>query len=284
MHEVHRHQDGAQIKLRLLHEFLKEMVQVQDADDVVDGILIDRDAGIWGIVCRFQHFLPVILDVDGKHVHTRRDDLIGQHIAKVERALQKLRPVLIDDAFVFNRLKDRLKVILRNGGAAFPKARPNAVQQHEELVEHPHDGLCDEHHHPERQRDKLREALRQLHGNDLRDDLAKGEDQHRHHRRSGPRALIPEERHGNQRCHRGGSDVHKVVADEDRNERRVVCLVDPVRGFCGKAAALRRVFHAQRVQRGIADLRAGEERRKGDQQHDQKVGAKRCFLHQAAPP
>ena len=202
MHEVYRHEDRAQVKLRPVHQLLEKMVQVQDADDVVDAVRIDRDAGKRGIVCCFKHLVPRVLNVDGKHIHARRDDLVGEHIAKVERALQKLRAVFVDHAFVLYGFKDGFKVILRHGRPAFAQAGPEAVKQHQKPVEYPYDGLCDDHHRPKGQCNNLCKPFRHLHSHDFRHDFTKGEDQHRHHRRCNQRAFISHQGERDHRCYR----------------------------------------------------------------------------------
>ena len=57
------------------------------AYDIINGILINGDTGIRGGVEGLHDLLFTVINVDGDHVHTGCNDLIGQHVVKIQRTL-----------------------------------------------------------------------------------------------------------------------------------------------------------------------------------------------------
>ena len=53
--------------------------------------------------------------VDGDHVHAWGEDFVGEHFVKVERALQEVRAVLVNDALVLDGVQNRLQIFFRYG-------------------------------------------------------------------------------------------------------------------------------------------------------------------------
>ena len=63
------HQQRAEIHLLVVHQRLEEVVQIQHADDVVHTVLENGQAGVGRPVYDFEDFLPVVVNVDGDHIH-----------------------------------------------------------------------------------------------------------------------------------------------------------------------------------------------------------------------
>ena len=88
MDKGYRHKYFPKVDIVPVCQTLEYTVKVQYADYVVDGVLIDRDAGEGGVHYLLHYLLHGVIYVYGGHVHTGGDYLVGQHIVKVQRALQ----------------------------------------------------------------------------------------------------------------------------------------------------------------------------------------------------
>ena len=169
MHKVHRHKYVPNIEpVRLFGKHLIKMVQMQYAYYVINRVLINGYARISRVVGCFKYFPKTVLNVYRDHVHARGYDLVCQHIVKIKRALQQIRPILVYNAFVLNGIYYRFKIVLRYGvGRLFIFLLYKLIERLENALYQPYYGERNYHERLERYRRYMREAECGLHGNYL---------------------------------------------------------------------------------------------------------------------
>ena len=62
--------------------------QVQDADDVINGVFIDRQAGMRAGSQLFQNIVPLVVGIDGCDAVTRNHDVFDRDLFEIEDADQ----------------------------------------------------------------------------------------------------------------------------------------------------------------------------------------------------
>ncbi len=89
-----------------LADELDQIAGVEDADDVIEGFFINRDARMTALGDGFLHLLKTGADLDGEDVGPRGHDLAGLDIVESDDALDHVALVLVHDAFLFPFLND----------------------------------------------------------------------------------------------------------------------------------------------------------------------------------
>ena len=244
VHKARRDELRAQVVRPAVHHGLEKAVEVQKSDDVVHAAGVDRKTGIRRIVDDAHDIVPVIVDIDGNHVHAGSHGLTRADVGKVERGAQQLAAILVEHVLVLGCLDDRLQLL--RGGLLGVTVAGVAVQGARDEVHEPDDEPDDGVQNDRQRADDIRvaqsDAVGVLLGDDLRHRLAEAERRRR--------------------------DVDEVVADEDGTEGAVKMVEDADGGLRAAAAVLGGVFEPQAVGRRIRHFRRGKERGQRDE-HDE---------------
>ena len=225
---------------------LKKAVEIQETDDIVHAAGIDRQAGIRRIVDDAHDIVPVVVDVDGDHVHAGSHGLTRADVGKVECGAQQLAAVLVEHVLVLGRLDDRLQLLRGSllGVTVAGVAAQGARDEVHEPDDEPDDGVENDRQRADDIRVAQSDAVGVLLGDDLRHRLAEDDDQQRQHDGGHPRPLLAREQDDDHGAERRRRDVDEVVADEDGAEGAVKMVEDADGGLRAAAAVLGGVFRA----------------------------------------
>ena len=259
------------------------MVEVQHADDVVDAVLIDRQAGIGRILNLRKNIIPVVVDVNGLHIHARGHDLGGGNVGKVDRRLHKLGLVFVEDFLVLGGFNDGLQLFHSLVGILVL------------LRLHTHgDQLDQQHHQPDQREEHDHQAADHIGvsqsnavgvflGGDLGDRFTEDDDQQRQDQRCQPGIAVgvqqEDHQHGGQRR---GRDIDQIVADQDRAERVVKASGDLQRDPGPLRAVVTHVLQAQFIAGGIGHLTGRE--KGGQRQTNNNADDHKGDRHASPPP
>ena len=269
VHEERRHHQVLQGHLISRRDGLDQLLGGQDADDVVDGILIDRDAGILHQLVR--QFGNAVVIVNGAQVHPGREHLHGHGVGDLDGGADQLAFLLGKDALLFD-IVHQLHQFLGGHVRGILLGRPQMLKMPHQLFHHVHHGLENKHGDLHGVGEDAGQGVGHAGGHDLGQGLAEDQQQGRHDRGGDGRAVGQvqglDEQHGG----RGGrGDIGQVVAHQDGGQGADV-VVDDVQFQLGHLFAfLRRLFHPVAVGLGIGDLRGGKEGGQQDQYRDQKA-------------
>ena len=108
VHIAGGHQQLADIHPVPIAEGLQEVVQVQHADDVIDAVLIHRQAGIRRFLNNGEDVVPIVVNIDGADIHPGGHDLQGGDIGKINGGLQQLGLILVQHILHLGGLNDGL--------------------------------------------------------------------------------------------------------------------------------------------------------------------------------
>ena len=279
--EMDGRQQLRQLDIVVFQVRLQVLAGLQDADDVVDGIAVNGDAGILLPADHVEDLLGGAVDVEGGHIDAGREDVLHGGLAEVEGRLDQLALVGLEAALLLHGIDDVMELFFGDGGH---------IVGAEELRRQVADALEEEGKRRQQLHQKghgARKAQRQLlavvacvafgqHFDKQKDEHG-GPHGHGRHR---PRAPKPRGQHGGQR---GEGDVGDVGADEHGDQR----LVEPVRDADGLFGAGHAVFgvvaDAYRVHGGIGRLGGGEIRARQRQHGQQKVDQTTATVHRTKP-
>ena len=247
MHKEHVVHQGAHV-LGLAGDLrLEDIAHMYGADDVVQGLFVDREAGDGAVLGQGEDLLPAVLDVDSHDVHPGGDDLLDLDLVKVQRRLYQVAFLFLQHAFLLDGFDDVLELLLgdRRLGSVFRLG--DAVG---ELHKEEHQRAEQLHQQAERAGKAQRQRLAIFLGVGLGQDLA--EDQHHdgHDHRGDRSALLrphqAAEEHGGDG---GGGDVHHVVSDKHRGQRPLKIIGDLQHGIGPLVSLLGVVFDPDAVER-----------------------------------
>ena len=116
MHEIRLVQKRAQVDaLALAQVGLYVLAYRQNADDIIDAALIDRQAAVLLLTDVSQHLVGRILDIHRRKVDTGREDALNGRLAELERRGDKLAPLLAETAVLGHVLNDVVYLVLGDG-------------------------------------------------------------------------------------------------------------------------------------------------------------------------
>ena len=79
---------------------LEHVAHMDEADDVIDGAFVDRDARILLVNDELAQLLERRVGPDGDHVGARRHDFANHFVAELDHGLDELAIVFFDEAFL----------------------------------------------------------------------------------------------------------------------------------------------------------------------------------------
>ena len=96
---------------------------MQDADDIVNRVFVNRDARIAVLNDDILDFLLRILDVEEYHVDARCEDLLRGRCIKVKRRAHHFALAFLENAFLLDALDDIFQLVFGDGGSFLALAR-----------------------------------------------------------------------------------------------------------------------------------------------------------------
>ena len=252
-----------------------EIFLVDDADDVVHGVVIDGQAGIAGFCEGLRKLFQRNIVLHGHHVYAGRQDLLHLHVVELDGAADEL-------AFPVGKLTVVLSLAhhgdeLTFGDGVALAAVDEVSQQLLPLAEQPGQRGEEGQEQTQRRRYGGCNRLGHLLGEGLGGHFAEDEDDYRQHDGGGGGAPLCTQPLGKEDGADGsGGDIHDVVADEDGGEKLVVLLGHRQHSGGGSVALLSAAFQAYLVQGRKCGLGGGEEcgkRDQNDQRHQERYTA-----------
>ena len=151
-----RHQEGLSQDIRdvdvveaALPRLDDPVLDVQDADDVVALILVDRDPRVVQLHQLVHVFARRVAQVDGEHVRPGRHDLVSKLVVEGEYLVDHLLAFLLDRAHLLAGLKHRHDLFF---GVLLDRLEASLLRQNEACVGQDSrdqaERFCDGHHDP----------------------------------------------------------------------------------------------------------------------------------------
>ena len=225
-------------------------------EDMVDGILVDQQAGILGIGEQRGSLLPARRDRQRRKVYAVDEDVLCLLLGKFDGVAQQLALAPVDTAALLDLIDEHQQLLLRHFTLAvqverlrqqpFPEGEEQ-IERQQHPNEHAQDG-CGEHG----------EALRAVLGDAFGRDLTENQHHHRDNHGGDRRACIAigvDEQH---RADGGRRNVDDVVADQDGREQPVVLLQKPARESGVGIALFGKGLEPRGAGRGKCGLRGGK--------------------------
>ena len=263
-------QQAAQVHtLAQLEPGFDVFADLEHADDVVDGVLIDGDAAVAGRADQGQHLLRRRVHRQGVQVHPGGEDALHRHVAEAQGPHDQFPLVGVQLSLVGHGLDDVIQLILRHrdlsiAAGQLRRGLANGGQQGGEGGENAHKKA-------QRSGRSQREALAVLFGDALRQHFA--QQKHGHGgdggaQRHGAQAPAPRDQDGDVGRRR---QVDDVGADEDGGNGFVEMLGDPDGVFGAPVAPVQGCAQPGTAHRGKGGLADGKIAR-GQQQKQDEYG------------
>ena len=276
--EVGLVQEAAQVGLLPLLKVLPhEAADLQDADDVVHAVLIDRDAAVAGGLHLGEDLLQRVVHVDGLHVHPGGEDALRRQIAEGQGGMHEIPLLRVQVALVRHVLDDVVELVLGDGDLAV--ALGEAARELTDLGKDEGNGRQQVHeeHQGGRRAQGQPEAV--LLGDALGQHLTHEEDHEggdegaESHRAEAP-AAGDEDRHIGR-----AAEMYDVGADENGGDGLIKMLAD-VHGLVGPAVSpLHGGLQPDAADSGKAGLADGKVVRKEQQGENDKDGQYTPIIH-----
>lgn len=110
-HEMGRSDEPVEVDLGVGAESGKEILQIDDADDLVYGSAVDRDPGISFDDDGIEMGIEILIDIDGVNTAPRHVDLTHSLIIELKDVLDKFVAGLSDDAPFFRLGQEELYLL-----------------------------------------------------------------------------------------------------------------------------------------------------------------------------
>ncbi len=235
-----------------------EVLDIDQADDVVLVILIHGETCVHGLPEDGEHFLEGGFHVHGDHVDPGHHDVLGQRIGEIEHIVDHLFLLGFDDAALVAHVHIGAELCLGHGGDLLAGVD---VQQAQDsvghFVHHEDYGGHDLHQAVYDAAVGQRDFIRGEHGPGLGDDFAHQQDDEGQDTGSHGHGDAEAQSDGGGQG-RGGK-VHDVVADQDGAQHLAVAFQYPV-DLCGAFDALfLKGAHPDTVHRAESGLCRGKE-------------------------
>ena len=250
---------------------------MNDADDVVDRFMVNRQTRVAVFHEKRANLLHRRFLVDSDKIHARRQNIRHIEIVELDRGTDEIALVSVQPTFALSLVDNAHQLFFSD---AIVAGRLEDLR--EQLLPHAEKEIQRRQHdndHTQDRRRKHREALRKFLGHAFWRDFA--EDQHHdrdHNRRDrGPvgHKDFREEQGGDRRRR----DVDNVVADENAREQLVIILAHSQRPRSALVAVFRPGFHADRVERGERRLSGRKIRRAHHKDHHSNDHAYQTTVH-----
>src|SRR3954447_5964120 len=174
--EVRRTRDLGRRRRLVLDQRFEDFLDVNDADDLVDAPLVNRDARVFRIAEEPRQFIERMRGVERQHVDAWRHQLAGHAVAEIDDGLDHLAFRAFEDSFLFANVDVRLHFFV---GDFFVLVRFLFLPI--EAVEH---AAHREEHGPEEDVEKMRERdqrlqdhLADVFGNECEDEFPHDHDE-----------------------------------------------------------------------------------------------------------
>ena len=190
-HKERRLHDVPQGGRLAVRERLEIIARVQDADDIVNRVFVDRDARIAVLDNDVLDFLLRIFYVEEYHVDARREDFFCGRLVKVERRAHHFALAFLEHAFLLDALDDVFQLVLGDGGSLLALAR-DSEREGAQLHEHEYKRREQDGDRLEQSRSRACERVAVLPGKTFGNDLAEGQYQQRRRARCDSRADVAE--------------------------------------------------------------------------------------------
>ena len=249
---------GEELREGLLRDALAdvEVLLVEDAQDIVDAVPVDDEAGVAGLSEEPRNLLPAGLQGDGRQVHPVDEDVPGLPVRELDGVFQQLPLAVVDAALLLDLLHQHQK--FRLGEAALRPQPEKAGEQALPLGEEEVQRGEGPHQKAQHRGGEAGEALGAVPCHAFGRDLAEDQHRQRHHHGGEGGARVPEAVDEEQRAQGGGGDVHDIVADEDGGDQAVILAVEPQGQLRPAISLLRQGPHFGGAQGGESRLRGGE--------------------------
>ena len=249
------------------------------AHDVVDGAVVDRQAGVARLGKDLGQLVKRDGVLDGHHVHTGGEDLAHFHVVKLDGAADQFALAVGQLAFALRLRHHGDELAFGDGiglGLAVETVGDQLVPQAEQAGEGGEQG--DEKAHGRHRRGG--HLFGDLTGHAAGPDLAEQQDDHRqHHRRNDGAPQGPQGPDQEQDAQGGGCQVGDGVAYQDGGKELVVLLRHGQHPRGGCVPVLGAALEPDLVQGGKGGLDGREKARQGDQGHHHREGQNTAIVH-----
>ena len=255
-----------------------EVLFMYHANDVVDGIMIDGQAGITGFRKGLGQLFQRDVVLHGHHVHAGGQDLFHLHVVELNGAADELALAVGQLAVIFGLAHHGHELTLGDG--IFLTAVDELAQQLFPLGKQPGQRGKEEHQQVEHRGHCRGNGLRHLLGQALGRYLAK--DQHHdgeHHGGDCRAPLLPQHLGKQDGADGSGGNVDDIVADEDGGEQLVVFFRHGQHPGGGRVAVLRAAFQTDLVQGRECGLGGGEKGGECHQDHQRHQERNTAIVH-----
>ena len=255
-----------------------EVLFVHHTDDVVNGVVVNRQAGIARFGKGLGHLVQRGVVLHSHHVHAGGQDLLHLHVIEFDGTADQLALPVCQFAVVFCLADHSHQLALCDGVllAAVDKMAQQLFPLGEQPVQR-----GEQHYQQAQHRGHGRgHGLRHLLGQALGGHLAK--DQHHHCQHQGGHGgttLLAQPMGKKDGADRGGADVHDVVADEDGGKQLVVFFRQGQHPGGRAVTVLGTAFQADLIQGRKSGLGGGEKGGKGHQEHQRYNERHTAIVH-----
>ena len=255
-----------------------EVLFVHHTDDVVNGVVVHRQAGIARFGKGLGHLIQRGVVLHSHHVHAGGQDLLHLHVIEFDGAADQFAFPVGEFTVVFGFTHHGHQLTLGDG--VLLRTVDKVPQQAFPLAEQPGEG-CEQYHEQVQHRGHGRgNGLRHLLGQALGRYLA--EDQHHDgehdggHRGTALGTQCPGEQDG---ADGSGCNVHDVVADENGGKQLIVLFRHGQHPGGGSVAILGAALQPDLVQRRKRSLRCGKKGGTGHQEYQRYDKRHTAIVH-----
>ena len=234
-----------------------EVLLMDDADDVVNAVVINRQTGVAALHKQGGRLLHGCVVLHRYQVHPGSENLGHLQIVKLDGIADEIALVLVQTALVLRLVHHAHQFFF--GNTVLSAVAEHQGQQALPLGKQEVKRSKEQYEHPQERGRKHGKGLRVFLGQALGGNLAENQDHDGEHR-GGHRGTphIVDELDKKHRADGGGHVVDDVVADEDGRQKLVIVLRQ-VQGALGSPVpVVRPVFQADAVERGKGRLGGGK--------------------------
>lgn len=199
-----------------------EILLMKNADDLIDGIPVDQQAGKAGLCKGSGNFLMALADVHGLQVHSMGQNFSRRQVAELKSIAQQLTLVFVNAAVLLHILHEKKQLLVghfcvvirleETGHQLFPLGKQK-IQRRQ-----------DQNPKADKRGTEQSKALRGVLCNTLGGDLTENQNNDCYDDRRNRRADVavkPDE----QKCADGRHhDIHDIVADQDGGDQLVIII------------------------------------------------------------
>ena len=220
-HELRRAQVRSNLDVLLAtREPPEEILDVEDADDVVGRTLVDRDPRVAHLRDALEHLAGSGIDVDPDDVGPRDHDLAHRFLREAEDRRDHPLLALLEHALGLPGLDEGLDLLLGDLHRALRVRAERARQDARQQEQHADEGLGDPDEDLERPHQEEKDGLRVSSADRARDKKAEEDRDHREHG-NGDRHRGRAHQRRRARAEEELEDLREARGDEGRGDARV---------------------------------------------------------------